>query len=117
MKLRTKQHDCSLAAAEEKIMGTNHAVLGGFLAEWWALPHFIGHSIQLHHQPKTSPIEPDIVHAVYMANLLSYRFGFGCNGEKEERPIDPEIWKRLYLSEEGLEILQVETAKTMQSLA
>lgn len=114
-KLATQQN-CSLYEAELKILGTSHTELGSFLAEWWALPHFIVTAISSHHDPKSSPIDPEIVNAVYLANQLSYRFGYGCNGEKIERQIDPDLWQKFYLTDEGLEILFVKTDKIMKVL-
>ncbi len=111
-----EKHNCSLAEAEKTTIGTSHAELGSFLAEWWTLPHFIGEAILLHHQPKASSIEPQIVNAVYLANQLSYRLGFGCNGEKIPRDIDPVIWNKFYLTEEGLEILQAETETVLSTI-
>ncbi|NOY13408.1 MAG: response regulator [Deltaproteobacteria bacterium] len=110
------QQDCPLHAAETEIMGVAHTELGSYLAEWWALPHFIANTIQLHHRPETSPVEPEVINAVYLANQLSYRFGYGCNGEKIERQIEQKLWDRFYLSGEGLEILQIEAETVMQVL-
>lgn len=107
--------DSSLEA-ERKTLGTDHSELGGFLAEWWALPHFITTAIEQHHNPQTNLIEPDIVPAVYLANELSYRFGFGCNGEQQERNIDQNILDKFVITDEGLEILQVETERLINSL-
>lgn len=113
---QAKRERLPLATAEIANLGTTHAELGSFLAEWWALPHFIVTAIEMHHNPKSSAIEPEIVNAVYLANLLSYRFGFGCSGEKVDREIDQELWDKFFLSTEGLEILQVETDKIIKGL-
>jgi len=112
-RLANHQH-CTLHDAEMRILGTSHAELGSFLAEWWALPHFIVSTIAAHHEPRISPVDPEVINAVYLANLLSYRFGFGCNGEKRERDIDQQVWDKFFLTEESLEILDNETAAIMK---
>ncbi len=111
-----EQQNRSFYEAELQILGTSHAELGSFLAEWWALPHFIVTAIDAHHKPTSSPIDPEVVEAVYLANQLSYRFGFGCNGEQIEREIDETIWGNFFLTDEGLEILQVETDSIVSTL-
>ncbi len=112
-RLADHQH-CTLHDAEMRILGTTHAELGSFLAEWWALPHFIVSAIASHHQPQASPIDPDVINAVYLANQLSYLFGFGCNGETRELEAEQQVWDKFFLSEESLEILATETAAIMK---
>lgn len=69
-----KERNCPLLEAETKVYATNHAELGAFLAEWWALPPFIVNAISWHHQPQSTPIEQDVIAATYVANQLSYHF-------------------------------------------
>lgn len=114
-RLAEHQH-CSLHDAEIRILGTSHAELGSFLAEWWTLPHFIVNAIAFHHSPQSNPFEPELVNAVYLANHLSYRFGFGCNGEKKEREVEQQVWEKFLLSDEVLEILYTETAAILRVL-
>ena len=111
-----KQQNCLLFEAEQKLFGTTHAEIGSFLAEWWALPHFIVATISSHHTPRNSLIDPEIVAAVYVANQLSYRFGFGCNGETADREIESYFEEKFFLTAEGLEILNVETEELISVL-
>lgn len=111
-----ERQNSSLYKAELEFLGTSHAELGSFLAEWWALPPYLVSAIASHHNPQASLVEPDIANAVYLGNQLSYRFGYGCNGEKLEREIDQEIQQRFFLTEEGLEILHTETDSIMSAL-
>jgi len=113
---QAKQQECSLAEKESEIIGANHAELGSFLAEWWALPPFIVNTIHWHHTPASAPFEQDVVYAVHVANLLSYQFNFGSNGDTLPREVSKPCWDRFYLTEEGVEILQVETEKILQML-
>lgn len=110
------EHNCSLFEAETKLLGTSHAELGSFLAEWWALPHFIINAIQQHHYPTPSPVEPEVVNAVYLANLISHRNGLCCCAEKCEQKIDQNLWNKFYLTEEGEEILVTETKEIVSAL-
>ena len=108
---------CSMLAKETAIIGTSHTELGSFLAEWWALPPFIVNSIRWHHRPADSPIETEVINAVHLANLLSYQFNFGLTDNEGSLEIPQETLNRFYLNDEGVEILQAETWKTLQALA
>ena len=112
-----KQSKSPLSDAEVEIYGTQHAELGGFLAEWWALPPFIVNAILWHHQPQSAPTDKNVIAAAYVANLLSYQFNYGSNGDTHIREIPDEYRDKFYLTEEEREILRTETEKTIGALA
>lgn len=112
-----KQSKSPLSDAEVEIYGTQHAELGGFLAEWWALPPFIVNAILWHHQPQSTPTDKNVIAAAYVANLLSYQFNYGSNGDTHIREIPDEYRDKFYLTEEEREILRTETEKTIGALA
>ncbi|MCK5913004.1 MAG: hypothetical protein KAG12_03950, partial [Desulfuromusa sp.] len=83
----------------------------------WALPPFIVNAIRWHHQPQSTPIDKDVIAAAHVANLLSYQFNYGSNGDTCPREISPEFLEKFFITEETNEILRVETEKTIQALA
>ena len=107
---------CPLSEAETEVYGTQHAELGGFLAEWWAFPPFIVSAILWHHQPYSAPIDKDVIAATHVANLLSYQFNYGSNGDTCIRDISNEYREKFYLTEEENEILRTETEQTIGAL-
>ena len=107
---------CPLSAAENQIYATDHAEIGAFLAEWWALPPFIVNAISWHHLPGSTPVEQDVTAAAYVANLLSYQFQYGSNGDTLTRGIDDVYRKKFFLNKEAIEILRAETEKTIRTL-
>ncbi|WP_321369953.1 response regulator [uncultured Desulfuromusa sp.] len=107
---------CPLQEAEIEVYGTQHAELGGFLAEWWAFPPFIVNAILWHHQPQTTPMDKDVIAAAHVANLLSYQFNYGSNGETYPRRIADGYREKFYLTEEENEFLRSETEKTVGAL-
>lgn len=112
-----KNSTCPLPEAEMATYGTQHAELGSFLAEWWALPPFIVNAICWHHQPHSAPIDQAVIAATHVANLLSYKFHYGSNGETYRREISAEYCEMFYLTDEANEILRAETEQTIRSLA
>ncbi|MEA3362781.1 MAG: response regulator [Thermodesulfobacteriota bacterium] len=111
-----KQRRCPLTETEKEIYATDHAELGGFLAEWWNLPPFIVNVISCHHQPHFTPIEQDVIAAAYVANLLSYQFHFGSNGDTCLRGISDEFREKFYLNEEANEIFRNQTEEIIRAL-
>jgi HD-like signal output (HDOD) protein len=111
-----KKRKCPLIEAEMETYGTQHAELGGFLAKWWALPPFIVNTICWHHQPQSTPVDQDNIFAAHVANLLSYQFHYGSNGDTLPREIAEEYQDKFYLTEETIEILQAETEKTIRAV-
>lgn len=106
----------SLTEAEMGVYKTQHAEIGAFLAEWWALPAFIVNAICWHHQPRSTPVEQDVIAAAHVANLLSYQFNYGSNGDTIAREIDDSYRSKFFLTEESLEILKAGADKTISSL-
>lgn len=107
-----EKRNCPLAEVEMETIGATHTELGSYLAEWWALPPVIVNAIHWHHTPKATPVETDIVAAVHVANLLSYQFGFSSN-QPSSQEILQESSDKFYLSDEGTDILRVETEKML----
>ncbi|SHI77344.1 HD-like signal output (HDOD) domain, no enzymatic activity [Malonomonas rubra DSM 5091] len=114
---KNQQEGINYLAAEREVLATDHCELGSFLTEWWALPYFISSAIAMHHEPKSSPVDPEIVQAVYLANQLAYRFGYGCNDVPAGPEIEQTLQDKFFLNEEGLEILQVETEKIVEAFS
>ncbi len=108
--------EIQLIEAEQKVYQTDHAELGSFIAEWWALPPFIVNAIRWHHHPKSTPIDQDVITATHVANLLSYQFNRGANNDNFSRNISDEYRNKFHLTEEANEILRAETEQTIQML-
>ncbi len=114
--MASKLNKIPLETAERNQYNTDHAELGGFLAEWWALPPFIVNAIYWHHAPQNTPMEQDIISATFAANLLSYNFNYGSNGDSVIRQIPTDIVNKFFITEEAVEILRMETEKIIHSL-
>jgi len=103
------KNNIPLLDAEYKIFKTDHAELGAFIAEWWALPPFIVNAIRWTHQPNSSPIDQDVIIATNIANILSLKFGYGCKNEATIATIDAKYIDKFCLTDDANEILKAET--------
>lgn len=64
----------ALCAAEQRLFGLNHAEVGAWLIEKWALDSFLGDSLLYHHEPIERLVSaPPLVRVVSLANHLASR--------------------------------------------
>jgi len=64
------EYGISIRAAERECFGVDHAAIGGWLAEHWALPEGICRAIRLHHEPDEALDDP-LVPVVHIADVLA----------------------------------------------
>lgn len=75
---------------EEEILGFDHRVLGSALMASWALPPFLAHVAEQHHDSRIIPGEHFHLAAVALADSLSTRMGFNIALDAP-RPEQPEL--------------------------
>lgn len=56
---------------EERVLGYNHAQIGGLLAEQWKIPTKLAEAITFHHHPQLSESQDAIAYIVHIANFVS----------------------------------------------
>lgn len=87
-----------LYEAEKKVIGFNHAEMGGFLMKAWNLPVTLQNAINFSHDPSsTTPecvTETSILH---VADLISHSMEHGSAGELYVPPLDEEAWDEVGL--------------------
>lgn len=64
----------NLVEIEKNVLGIDHAEVGGDLAHSWSLPESLIETIRYHHVPENSVQHTELVHIVYLADLLMSRF-------------------------------------------
>lgn len=65
------QSDCDLIDLEQHLLGKNHQEAGLLLATDWGLPDSIAQVIGHHHHPEQAGSHQDLVHLVYLGDLLT----------------------------------------------
>lgn len=70
-----------LLSTEREAFATDHQKIGGELAAIWNLPENLGEAASCHHYPERAVIDPELVHAVYIADLLACWFMAGVEIE------------------------------------
>ena len=63
-----------LIGVEKNELGIDHTEVGGDLAHSWSLPESLVETIRYHHKPENTVQNTELVHIVYLADLLMSRF-------------------------------------------
>jgi len=89
-----REHDCLMIVAERTVLGTDHAVLGGRLAEHWLFAPAVVEAITHHHTPSIHH-GPGMVGLAHLADAIAH--GLGLSGDEHEAvpPTPPDIWAAL----------------------
>jgi putative nucleotidyltransferase with HDIG domain len=64
----------NLIEVEKNELGIEHTEVGGDLADSWSLPESLVETIRYHHKPENTVQHDELVHIVYLADLLMSRF-------------------------------------------
>lgn len=93
---------------EEKVIGFNHATVGGFLAKTWFLPENLVSAISHHHTPLKAQSFEELNCVVHVANGLASLLGIGGSVDSFFNPIQQDALDRLALKEKDLELIMAD---------
>jgi len=104
---RLERGKLSMLAAEQELLGTDHAQVGEAVATRWGLPEELVAAARWHHEPLKAPDTrlQELAGAVHVANGLAHAMGFGCDIGGLHRRTDPAILARMQLDPSKLERL------------
>lgn len=91
---------------EEKVIGFDHAKVGGFLARSWNLPDDLLAAISFHHSPYKAQNHEELASVIHVANGLASLLGIVGGVDSLFNPIQPRALDLLILKEYDLEILK-----------
>ena len=111
----------SVLEAEKELLGTDHAVVGKWVAERWGLPDMFTHAIWLHHQPAgslpESGFDRELVEIVHLANIVVRGQMIGSGGDSRVYPVSQRLLNSLGLKEEDLEAIKPKLWKLVEERA
>jgi putative nucleotidyltransferase with HDIG domain len=109
----TEQH--TLIEAEERLLGLNHAEVGGELATSWGLSSALVDVIAWHHLPTLASSWPKLAAIVHIADAVCLRLGIGLMHPNLVPVISPEALRLLLLDEDQVAALTQEYAPLLQA--
>ena len=76
------EHDVPFDEAERRLLGLDHAEVGGQLLELWDLPEPIVDAVRHHHSPGSATAGRELADAAHVADALCMMIGIGvgCDG-------------------------------------
>jgi putative nucleotidyltransferase with HDIG domain len=105
---KLEQEDLSYSELEEKIIGFDHAAIGGFICQSWNLPEDISEPVSYHHKPAQSANFPELTAVIHIANVLAQTLGLGDSADSFLNPFDSGSLELLSLTENDLELILAE---------
>jgi len=72
----------NFSEVEKQVLGTDHTEVGASLALNWSFPESLVETIRHHHNPEDARQHEELVHIVYLADLLMSRFHSGLELER-----------------------------------
>ncbi len=103
IKLLTAEETISFPEAEKRVLGIDHAELGGLIAEKWSFPEEIIWGVRFHHTPLATSNYAKIVDLVYLSDLIAMLTGIGGGADALNYHGYEEVIKRHSLKESDLE--------------
>jgi len=82
----------SVVDAERGLYGSDHAEVGGWLAERWGLPADIVEAIACHHRPEAAARNRALGALVHIANSLAERAGYAWATGLTPAPVQATAW-------------------------
>ena len=79
--------------AERALFGSDHAEVGGWLAERWGLPPDVVEAIACHHRPETAERNRALASLVHVANSLAQRAGYPWASGLDAGGLDGPAWE------------------------
>jgi len=86
-----------LHEAESKVLGWDHAEVGGALLRKWNLPAQMVEGVQYHHNPSGAPNFSKEAAVTHVADIVAQTLELGSSGERFVPPLDSKAWDALGL--------------------
>ncbi|CCH49397.1 HDOD domain-containing protein [Pseudodesulfovibrio piezophilus] len=110
------EHGLSFDQAEDKILGINHAELGGLVLESWGLPKEITDVVRHHLRPDEFGQESLVLDLVHIGNVLAKMIGVGLGVDGLNYAPSHIVAERLKLTPEILDIVSANVVSSLDSL-
>ena len=88
-----REQGITMLEAECGILGSDHAEVGGWLAERWGLPGDLVEAIAFHHRPEEARLNPELVSLVHIADWLAGRTGNAWPPDAKPGSVSPFAWE------------------------
>lgn len=88
------KHDCQLIVAERDMIGLDHTIVGGLLAETWNFPETLRCAVVDHHHPASAEAS-SLADLIHLADITAHALGLANMKDELVPPVDRTAWQRL----------------------
>lgn len=106
----------SFREAEKKIIGVDHAELGGMIATMWKFSPKMVKIIRQHHLTDVSMIKDKEIAVVYLADCICMMIGIGVGSDGLSYRFNEQAMKELGMESDDISKLIAEFAQNMQEI-
>jgi len=106
-----RTREAMLTDVEQEMLGTTHAAVGGYLAEWWNLPAYLTEALHWHHQPSESANDMPLTSVVHLADIIVHRAGIGFSGCGRVPDVDETAVEALGIGPETMRAVEERIAE------
>lgn len=94
-----RERQIYIREAEQEVIDTDHAEIGGWLSKSWYLPEKLSEPIACHHDVASSQNHRIKTSVVHVADVLVKASGFGNSGDRYVPEIQQVAWNTLKLDQ------------------
>ncbi|MEZ4520591.1 MAG: HDOD domain-containing protein [Thermomicrobiales bacterium] len=106
-------NEISFVDAESRLLGYDHAQIGGLVIASWDLPARFVESVATHHNPSSAKDFPELAYIVHLANAFTLSLGLDVGGDGLMSMVDAEAITRLNLDAESIDLLISDIAEAV----
>ncbi len=90
-----------MVVAERDVLGLDHAIVGGLLADAWRFPPALRSALAEHHSPAAATAD-SLADLIHVADAVAHGLGLGQTAGELVMPVDQTAWQRLGVSGETI---------------
>ena len=100
---RQKDTESPSFEVEERVLGYNHADIGGVLAEQWKLPSRLIQAVAFHHRPQLNTSDDPIANVIHVSNYIAKKTF--CNRDEQYLvgSMEPSAVDYMQITDEDIE--------------
>lgn len=106
----------SLIETEKRLLGVQHAEIGGRLLARWNFPQNLVSAVWFHHQPAAAEGEKRLAAVVYLGNMIAYFVGHGYGHQAFAMSGRGEVLEILNLTPEHVPQFMIRTFEQMETI-
>jgi len=102
--------------AEKRVLGIDHAEVGGLISEQWNFPPTIVETIRWHHQPENAATQSNTIDIVHVADATCLIQGFGVGSDGIQYKLNNDSVDRLNITGKILEQASSELVTVLEDI-